>query len=159
MKPIVFIETTIPSFYFETRTSPAFASWAVFTRRWWDVERHKFRLVTSRAVLAEVSRTPGEKGRAMLALLDEVEVYAADPRLAEVVRTYLQNSLMPSDAEGDAAHLASASLVGAEFLLTWNCQHLANPNKVRHIEVVNKRLGLKTPILCTPHTIGSRSQA
>jgi hypothetical protein len=156
MKPIVFIETTIPSFYFEARTSPAFASWAAFTRRWWDVERHKFQLVTSRAVLAEVSQTPGQKGRDMLALLDEVEVYAADPRLAGVIREYLRHRLMPADAEGDAAHLASASLAGAEFLLTWNCQHLANPNKVRHIEVVNRRLALQTPILCTPHTIGSR---
>lgn len=150
MKQTVFIETTIPSFYFEKRTQPTFASWRDATRRWWDVQRHRYRLVTSPSVLAEAAVTPGEKGIAMSAMLDEVEIVPQTSRYAEVIRTYIENRVMPSDGAGDAAHLASASLGAADFLLTWNCLHLANSNKFRHIQVVNSRLGLQTPIICTP---------
>jgi hypothetical protein len=60
---------------------------------------------------------------------------------------------MPADARGDAAHLAMASLHGIDFLLTWNCKHLANANKTGHIRVINQRLGLHVPVLSTPMTL------
>ena len=57
---------------------------------------------------------------------------------------------MPRDAGGDALHLALASYYGLDVLLTWNCRHLANPNKFGHIESVNTELGLSVPLLTTP---------
>jgi hypothetical protein len=60
---------------------------------------------------------------------------------------------MPKEAEGDAYHLAMASLHKMDFLLTWNCQHLANANKVRHLTVLNTRLGLPMPVITTPLTL------
>ena len=57
---------------------------------------------------------------------------------------------MPQDADGDALHLAIASFYGLDVLLTWNCTHLANPNKFDHIATVNNDLGLKVPLLTTP---------
>lgn len=60
---------------------------------------------------------------------------------------------MPSGAGGDAGHLAFASMHGVDFLLTWNCAHLANANKTKHLSVLNGRLGLSVPILTTPLTL------
>jgi hypothetical protein len=60
---------------------------------------------------------------------------------------------MPRDARGDAAHLAMASLHGVDFLLTWNCRHLANANKADHLRVINTRLRLTVPVLTTPMTL------
>ncbi len=57
---------------------------------------------------------------------------------------------MPDDSAGDAGHLAMASMHSVEFILTWNCRHLANANKQQHIHVVNNRLGLGTPRITTP---------
>ena len=57
---------------------------------------------------------------------------------------------MPSQAMGDAAHLALASFYKCDFLVTWNCQHLANANKFDHIRRINSLLGLFLPILVTP---------
>ena len=57
---------------------------------------------------------------------------------------------MPSDPKGDALHLALASYHRCQFLLTWNCAHLANANKREHIRHVNALLGLHVPILTTP---------
>jgi len=60
---------------------------------------------------------------------------------------------MPAGAVGDAAHLAMASVHSIDFVLTWNCKHLANANKIRHIGMVNQRLGLSVPVLTTPLTL------
>jgi len=57
---------------------------------------------------------------------------------------------MPREQEGDAAHLAYASYHGIDYLLTWNCKHLANANKFEHIRMVNTKLGLLTPKIVTP---------
>jgi hypothetical protein len=60
---------------------------------------------------------------------------------------------MPADDAGDAAHLAIASYHGVDYLLTWNCRHLANANKFAHIREINRRLGLLTPELVTPEQL------
>jgi hypothetical protein len=62
----------------------------------------------------------------------------------------LAHYLMPNDAVGDALHLAIASYHGCDHLLTWNCKHLANANKYRHMRRINAMLDLVTPNLVTP---------
>lgn len=54
------------------------------------------------------------------------------------------------DPTGDALHLALASFYRCDFLVTWNCKHLANANKFGHIRRVNNDLGLFVPLLVTP---------
>ena len=73
-----------------------------------------------------------------------------DTAVAEIVETYIRHSVMPADVAGDALHLAMASYHHCEFLLTWNCKHLANANKLRHIQRVNALMGLYSPELVTP---------
>jgi len=68
----------------------------------------------------------------------------------EIVEVYISNSLMPRDQLGDALHLAVASYYKIDFLLTWNCVHLANAHKQVHIRRINERLRLFTPELVTP---------
>ena len=57
---------------------------------------------------------------------------------------------MPKDEMGDALHLAYASFYKIDFLLTWNCNHLANANKKQHIRILNNRLNLFVPEIITP---------
>jgi hypothetical protein len=57
---------------------------------------------------------------------------------------------MPRKHLGDAWHLAFATYHRFDFLLTWNCNHLANANKRRHVEAVNHRAGFATPQIVTP---------
>lgn len=71
----------------------------------------------------------------------------------EIVEVYIKNFVMPNDSQGDAAHLAMASYHGVDYLLTWNCTHLANAFKFRHIDKVNLRLGLDTPLIVTPEQL------
>ena len=60
---------------------------------------------------------------------------------------------MPQNPVGDALHLALASYHKCDYLLTWNCKHLANPNKFQRIRLVNTSLGLYIPALVTPNQL------
>ena len=57
---------------------------------------------------------------------------------------------MPADPAGDALHLALASFHRCDFLVTWNCRHLAKANKFGHVRCVNTLLGIHVPALVTP---------
>ena len=56
MKPRVYIETTIPSFYYEVRTEPEMIARQQWTRDWWDNHRSSYELVTSEAVIDELEK-------------------------------------------------------------------------------------------------------
>jgi len=119
------------------------------TREWWARQRHDESRIISYAVLAELARTPGRKRESALALVKNMPVLEAQEAVEEIVRFYLQHQLMPQGAFGDAVHLALASLHECDFLVTWNCKHLANANKLDHTHV-NGLIGLTTPNLVTP---------
>ena len=138
----VYVETTIPSFYFSSRRSAQAVAWRKQTRAWWKAQSNGFRLVTSIVVIQELNKAPGR----MAAEVERIAAY------------YIQHRLMPSTAELDAVHVALASYHGADFLLTWNCRHLANANKSRHLSVLNRRLGLPVPMLLTPYNLTSEEE-
>lgn len=146
----VFIETTIPSYYFETRTDLRSRVWRAETRQWMDRFAGAYELVTSELVKAEFARSPLAKSVQAARFFANIPALQPPPQFSEIVRTYIAERVMPADAGGDAAHLAMASLHGVEIILTWNCRHLANANKAVHIRAVNDRLGLLTPTIATP---------
>ncbi len=150
MTPIVYIETSIPSFYYEIRTEPVMVARKMWTREWWDQYRTEYTLVTSEAVLEELQNGDYPNKEQVTALVDEVPLVHIEPAIRDIVETYIAHMVMPRDPVGDALHLAIASYHKCDFLLTWNCAHLANANKFAHIRRINTMLGLYVPILATP---------
>ena len=150
IRPRVYIETSIPSFYYEIRTEPDMVARKNWTREWWDFRRQDYQLMTSEAVLDELSFGNYPVKNEALALMNELPLMPMELSIADIVETYIRRSVMPRDPTGDALHLALASYHKCDFLLTWNCNHLANANKFRHIRQVNTMLGLYVPALVTP---------
>jgi hypothetical protein len=148
--PSVYIETSIPSFYFETRPEPEMQARRHWTRQWWERAQIRYSLFTSEAVLDELSRGDYPSKQDCLALMQRLPVVPIEPAVTEIVAAYMRHKLMPADPTGDALHLALASLHKCDFLLTWNCTHLANANKFGHIRRLNTMLGLYVPTLTTP---------
>jgi predicted nucleic acid-binding protein len=146
----VYIETSIPSFYYEVRSEPDMVARRDWTRDWWDNHRQSYLLLTSEAVLDELDRGDYQSKDQAVALLRNLPLLAVDDPIAEIVEAYIRHKLMPQDPLGDALHLALASYHKCDFLLTWNCKHLANANKFDHIRRVNMLLGLYVPKLVTP---------
>lgn len=150
MKPSVYIETTIPSFYHEIRTDADMIARRDWTRDWWDNCRSNFELFTSDAVIDELERGDFPIKKDAISLLKDIPLLEIDQAIADTVAAYISHQVMPADPAGDALHLAIASNHKCDFILTWNCRHLANANKFAQIRRMNGILGLFVPALVTP---------
>ncbi len=146
----VYIETTIPSFYYEIRSEPEMAARRNWTRDWWDNQRQHYELVTSVPVIEELEQGQHPSKEFALELISELPILSIEDPIEEIVNAYIDNHVMPQNPRGDALHLALASYHHCRFLLTWNCIHLANANKFEHIRHINNILDLFVPILTTP---------
>lgn len=149
-KPRVYVETSIPSFYHELRTTPAVIARRDWTRQWWDDAPAKYELLTSPAVINELSAGIPERSELRLSLIRDLPLLPIEPAITNIAATYVQQKVMPADPAGDALHLAIASFHKCDFLVTWNCAHITNANKFGHIRQINALLGLFVPALVTP---------
>lgn len=148
MKKKVYLDTTIPSYYFDSRKETAFLIQK--TKDWFRDKASGYEIYVSEATLVEASAgTYRDQGK-VLAFIAKWRMLGSDPLLDEIVETYVKNYLMPKEYGGDALHLAYASLYKIDFLMTWNCEHLANANKRQQIRIINNRLGISVPEIVTP---------
>ena len=150
MRAKVYVETTIPSFYHETRLEPDMVARRLWTRQWWESASDNYELLTSIAMLEELVQGDYSSRNSALEMMSHLPLVEIEPQIAEIVQAYIRYKVMPNDPAGDALHLALASFHKCDFLLTWNCNHLANANKFGHIRQVNALLGLYVPALVTP---------
>ena len=97
MKKLIYIKTSIPSFYFEVRAEPEMAARRNWTKQWWDSQRHHYQLVTSLAVIEELERGDYPNKEQVLGLLDDVPLLDIPGELIDIVDTYVSRKLMPAD--------------------------------------------------------------
>jgi predicted nucleic acid-binding protein len=148
MKKSVYIDTTIPSYLFDTRESLQFP--CKITKTWWEEESKNFDIFISLEAIAELNRGDYPNKKKILDFVRNLEQLEQSSEINQIVAFYIKNKLMPNDATGDAVHLAYSSYYKINFLLTWNCNHLANANKKHHIKIINSRLDLFSPEIITP---------
>jgi hypothetical protein len=151
MKPTVYIETTVIG-HLTTRlpADTVVAGQMLATRRWWADARPHFDVFTSELVVAEASRGDPTAAAERLAALADVPLLAIPDASADLADALVARNALPFKARVDAAHLAVAAMTGMEYLLTWNCRHLANATLRARIEQVCRERGFEPPIICTP---------
>jgi hypothetical protein len=152
MKPTVYLDATIPSFYYEDRPGTIMQAWREITVDFWETARDRYELFLSDETVRELQDPgyPEDKRRQCLALVAGIRRLAVTPPVTDLAAYYVAERLMPADDLGDAFHLALATWYRMQYLLTWNCKHLANANKFEHIQVLNARRRLVSPALITP---------
>lgn len=155
-KPRVYVETTIPNLYYEARTAPESVEARHWTRAWWADAAERYEMVTSPVVIEELLNGTSDRVRLRMSLLEGVAALPMVPSITETVAVYLRHKLMPAHPSMDAYHLAIASHYRCDFLVSWNCRHLANPRKALHIRRINAMLGLHVPELATPKDLLQR---
>ncbi len=149
----IYIETTVPSAYVSTRTDAGSVYRRDATRSWWLAQLGFYDAYVSDAVVLELERGEWSGKSEALALIARVPRLVVDDEAIGVAERYIRERLVPNDVAGDAMHLAIASVHQVDYLATWNIRHLANPNKLRHLVVVNRRMGLLTPQVVTPDSL------
>lgn len=150
----VYVETTIPS-YLAARPSSQepMASHQRLTQNWWSHDRHRFLLYSSIFVRQEASggdTNAAQRRLQFLHGLTELEIPdALDGLESELIRLFQ----LPPRAATDASHLGMAILHRIDYLLTWNCTHLANATLQKDLHQYCQYHGLHYPIVCTPETL------
>lgn len=148
MKPTVYIETTIPSYYCDDRMELMLD--IARTQEWWDKERGDYECFTSPVVIEELSAGNYAARAECLRLIDSIPLLEVNREVAQIAAIYQEQKLMPSPPVRDALHLSLASYYRLDYLLTWNCRHLANANKIPRLQKLNRELNLSMPLLVTP---------
>lgn len=154
MRPTVYIETTIVS-YLMARPSRDVVLHAhqQLTHEWWHARRHAFELFTSPVVRLEAERGDPELARLRLEALEGMPLLAPTSEATQLAEALVRRGPLPANAEVDALHIAMATVHGIEYLLTWNCTHIANARMRNRIEALCRGAGFEPPILCTPEEL------
>ena len=147
-RPRVYLDSTIPSLYCDDREVNRYE--VEITCRWWHEESQHYEVWISPATMAELSDGNHPHKAQILEFADKISLLSPDVAVDNLAHIFIQNRVMPQKHLGDAWHLAYATFHYFDFLLTWNCNHLANANKRRHLEFVTSRAGFVTPQIVTP---------
>lgn len=147
----VYIETTIPSYLTAHRAvREPMASHQQITKEWWDQERARFRIYSSIAVRAEISKgdTAAVARRLrVMAGIPELDVTSEVQPLADSIVQLLR---LPPKAHMDAAHVAFSIVHRMDYLMTWNCTHLANATLQKALFEFCSYHHFHMPVICTP---------
>jgi len=148
----VYIETSIVG-YMTARSSKAtiFLARQQLTHQWWTYHRRKYDLVTSQLVLDEAGAGDPAAARDRLALLDHLPLLDIQrPDVSEMAENLVAKHLLPEKAAADARHVAVAAVFGVDYLLTWNCRHIANAATLPGIYRLIRDFGFEPPLVVTP---------
>ena len=153
-RPTLYVETTIPS-YLASRPSRDVIVLAhqQITAEWWTTRRLAFDLRVSELVILEAGRGDPELARARREFLDGIPLLDASSQVGSLAEKYVTELQIPEQARNDAVHLAFATVHEVDYLLTWNCAHLANAVVRRKFQKLNGALRLSSPTICTPEEL------
>ncbi len=151
MKPTVYIETSIVSYY-TSRPSRDLVVTAhqQLTHEWWERHRPHIEAYISTLVIqeAEAGDTSAAKGR--LEAIEDLPVLELNEDVLNLAKSLVETGPIPAEFFEDALHIAVAAVNGMEFLLTWNCHHINNPRMRPDIVRVVEAFGYECPVICTP---------
>ena len=151
MKPKVYLETTIPSLLTARPSRDVLiAGQQQATRDWWNERRQRYQLFVSGLVLVESRRGDAAAAQAREEVLAVCNVLEYTEAAQQLARAILATHLLPAKAAVDAAHIAVAAVHEVDFLLTWNCRHIANAAIVDKVRAVCADAGYAPPVICTP---------
>jgi predicted nucleic acid-binding protein len=129
------------------------ASNSVITQNWWDTRRENFTLYISEVVLEELARGDQEIATKRLDLISELPLLALNEAVEELAQQFLTKSNLPPKASDDALHIALATVYKVDYLLTWNCKHIANAQIQKKLSQISIESGYELPTICTPYEL------
>jgi predicted nucleic acid-binding protein len=150
----VYIETSVIG-YLSVRPSNnliVMANWEI-TRRWWETRRNQFTLYISQVVLDEAGQGDAEMASKRLEILQNLSVLELTDAVQDLGMQFLTKTNLPPKASDDAIHIAVATVHRLDYLLTWNCKHIANAQIQSKLTEICLDFGYKLPTICTPYEL------
>jgi hypothetical protein len=154
MKSKVYLETTVVS-YLTARPSRdlVVAAHQQITQDWWTNRRSDFDLYASQLVIQEASGGDAQMAQSRLAALDQIPLLGVSKEATSLARLLVKKGPIPEKAAVDALHIAIATTHGMDYLLTWNCKHIANAEMQGGVGGICRASGYEPPVICTPEEL------
>jgi len=154
MKPRLYLETTIPS-YLTSRPSRdlIIAGHQQITREWWERRRNAFQLHISQLVVDEASAGDPHAAGERLKVIQDYPLLDITPEVGVLASSFLASGVIPRKSATDAAHIAIAAVHGMDFLITWNCVHIANAVIAKAVAKICRQHDCESPVICTPEEL------
>ena len=147
----VYIETSIVGYLTaRSNTDLIFLARQELTHRWWDSRRTEFDLFVSQLVIDECSSGDPAAAAERLSLLDDLPLIDISSEVNRIADILLARHLLPEKAVADAQHVATATVGEVDYLLTWNCRHIANADRLPSIYRTLRDEGYNPPLIVTP---------
>ena len=150
----VYIETLIVS-YLRQRPSSQVVMVArhLLTNKWWDTKRASYELVVSQYVLDEASAGDPTLAAERIQALAGIPLLPNAPEIIRIANEIMTRAILPPKAQVDALHIATVAHHRIQYLLTWNCKHIANAQILPRIHLVLTDSGVPIPVICTPEEL------
>lgn len=154
MKATVYIESSVVS-YLTARPSRDLivAAHQQVTLEWWENVLQEVQPFVSELVLAEIGRGDPEASAQRLVSVESFPLLDVVQEVDDLANRYFQALQLPDKALADAYHMALATWHGMDYLVSWNCAHIASGRVQRALVEMNGQLDIRTPILCTPEEL------
>jgi predicted nucleic acid-binding protein len=126
------------------------------TRQWWEERRESFQLYVSQMVIQEAGSGDPAAAQRRLGELAGIPLLGLTDEAQALARELVENGALPKQAVEDALHIALATVHGMDYLLTWNCRHIANAQMREAVVSVCVMRGYEPPVICTPEELMGR---
>lgn len=154
MRESIYLETTIVSYYTSKPSRDIIVlAHQEITRQWWLKVIGRYNIFISEVVIEEASSGDPEAIKRRLEELKDFPHLELNDKVEKMAQVYMERLEIPEKSLRDAAHLAVASVHNIDYLVTWNCTHLANGEVIKKLMKINESLGIHTPIICTPEEL------
>ena len=153
-KPGIYVETSIVS-YLVARPSRDLivAAHQQITVEWWRNQRQEYDLFISQIVIDEARAGDPEMAAKRMAAIDDLSLLDINETVTHLADALVKSRAVPENAAADALHISAACVGGVDYVLTWNCKHIANAKMRTAIEKTCRSAGYATPIICTPEEL------
>lgn len=154
MKDSIYLETTVVS-YLTAKISRDIIVLAhqEITQEWWPRAINRFEVYISEIVVEEAGLGDIEAAKKRLAVLKDFSHLELTEKVEKMAQIYMEKLKIPEKSTRDAIHIAVASVHNVDYLVTWNCAHIANAEIIKKLIKINNVFGIHTPIICTPEEL------
>jgi predicted nucleic acid-binding protein len=154
MSETVYVETSILGYLTARPTKNLIVAGNIAaTKDWWTLRRNAFILYISEVVLNEAAQGDPEVAAQRLEVVSGLPLLEVTKSVEVLATQFIMRSSLPPSASDDAVHIALATVNGINYLLTWNCKHIANAQIQRKLMEICTDLGYTLPIICTPYEL------
>jgi hypothetical protein len=150
----IYLETTVVGHLAgRVHPDPAVASRQQITRNWWRGDAQIYQVFVSQLVLDECSEGDPFAATERLELINDLPLLESSGDVDDLAAALIAGKAVPVSEPRDAFHIAIAAVNGINYLVTWNCRHIANATLRSRIEQICRDAGFEPPIICTPEEL------